>query len=155
MRISPPARRDRDGLGVSFALLSVSATRVELFGFDLAVQTELDRFDLPKRSNGVWHGDLPVARPSTTYADCVNGPRAPQESFRLNPNEPLIDPHPQRFVGALDRHDAIFGYRAGDPDADLSFDEPGSTLVASPSPASRSRTGTTARTAIHQACQAP
>jgi isoamylase len=112
-----------DGLGVNFAVFSASATRVELCLFDLEGGTELERIDLPEYTDEVWHGYLPDARPGTTYAFRVHGPFQPDAGFRFNPNKLLIDPYAKQLVGDLTWHDALFGYKVGDPDADLSFDD--------------------------------
>jgi glycogen operon protein len=52
----------------------------------------------------------------------VHGPYAPDHGHRFNANKLLVDPYAKRLVGRLNWSDANFGYRAGSPKADLSFD---------------------------------
>jgi len=112
-----------DGLGVNFALFSANAQRVELCVFDGDGERELERIELPEYTDEVWHGYLPDARPGTIYGYRVHGPYAPDAGHRFNPNKLLVDPYAKEIVGRLTWHDALFGYRIGDPDKDLSFDD--------------------------------
>jgi glycogen operon protein len=111
-----------DGIGVNFALFSANATQVELCLFDDAGQRELERIALPEYTDEVWHGYLPDARPGTVYAYRVHGAYAPEQGHRFNPNKLLLDPYARRLVGALQWSPALYGYRVGDRDTDLSFD---------------------------------
>ncbi len=134
---SPPARRRSrvqeglpfplgatwDGLGVNFALFSAHATKVELCLFDEPGRTELERIELPEFTDEVWHGYLPDARPGLTYGYRVHGPYEPKAGHRFNPHKLLLDPYARQIVGELQWNEALFGYRIGSPDKDLSFDE--------------------------------
>ena len=111
-----------DGEGVNFALFSESAERVELCIFDREGGHELQRIDLPERTDHVWHGYLPEARPGMAYGYYVHGPYKPEEGLRFNANKLLLDPYAKDFVGELTWHDALYGYIVGDPEGDLSFD---------------------------------
>ena len=111
-----------DGLGVNFALFSANAARVELCLFDDAGHSELARIDLPEYTDEVWHAYLPEARPGTVYGYRVHGAYEPEAGHRFNPNKLLLDPYALQLVGALEWHDAVFGYVVGHPDGDLSFD---------------------------------
>ena len=73
-----------DGEGVNFALFSESAERVELCLFDRDGGNELQRIDLPERTDHVWHGYLPEARPGMAYGYYVHGPYKPEEGLRFN-----------------------------------------------------------------------
>jgi isoamylase len=112
-----------DGLGVNFALFSAAATKVELCLFDEQGRQELERIELPEYTDEVWHGYLPDARPGTVYGYRVHGPYEPEAGLRFNPHKLLLDPYAKGIVGGLDWSDALFGYKLGDPDADLSFDK--------------------------------
>jgi isoamylase len=112
-----------DGIGVNFALFSANATKVELCIFDIDGTTEVERITLPEYTNEVWHGYLPDARPGTVYGYRVHGPYDPKNGHRFNPNKLLIDPYARQLVGDIEWNEALFGYKVGSPDADLSFDE--------------------------------
>jgi isoamylase len=56
-----------DGEGVNFALFSAHAERVELCLFDPSGHDELQRITLPERTDEIWHGYLPEARPNLLY----------------------------------------------------------------------------------------
>jgi len=112
-----------DGLGVNFALFSANAQRVELCLFDAEGKQELERIELPEYTDEVWHCYLPDVRPGTVYGYRVHGPYEPDAGHRFNPHKLLLDPYAKQIVGRLTWHDALFGYRIGDPDKDLSFDD--------------------------------
>jgi isoamylase len=111
-----------DGAGVNFALFSAHATKVELCLFDDDGK-ETDRVALPEMTHEIWHGYFPDLRPGQLYGYRVHGPYEPDAGHRFNPNKLLLDPYAKLLHGALEWHDALFAYRLGDPDADLSFDE--------------------------------
>ena len=111
-----------DGLGVNFALFSECAERVELCLFDPSGRHEIKRVTLREQTDYVWHGYLPQARPGLLYGYRVHGRYRPAEGLRSNPNKLLIDPYTRQIVGNVRWHDALFGYRIGHHDADLSFD---------------------------------
>ena len=111
-----------DGAGVNFALFSAHATKVELCLFDEDGK-ETDRVALPEMTHEIWHGYFPDLRPGQHYGYRVHGPYEPDAGHRFNPNKLLLDPYAKLLYGALEWHDALFAYRLGDPDADLSFDE--------------------------------
>ncbi|WP_051822722.1 glycogen debranching protein GlgX [Desulfonatronum thiodismutans] len=112
-----------DGSGVSFALFSAHAEKVELCLFDSDGVTETARITLPEYTHEVWHGYLPDARPGQLYGYRVHGPYEPLAGHRFNPNKLLLDPYAKVLVGNLKWDDALFGYTVGHPDEDLSFDE--------------------------------
>jgi isoamylase len=111
-----------DGMGVNFALFSEGAERVELCLFDRSGRHEVKRLTLRERTDTVWHGYLPQARPGLLYGYRVYGRYQPREGLRFNANKLLIDPYAHQIVGPLRWHDALYGYRIGHHDADLSFD---------------------------------
>jgi len=111
-----------DGEGVNFALFSENATRVTLCLFSRDGKKEIQRIDLPERSGDVWHGYVAGMRPGQLYGYRVDGPYAPRDGHRFNPNKLLIDPYARRLTGHPDWDDALFGFTIGAPEADLSFD---------------------------------
>ncbi|SIT86667.1 glycogen debranching protein GlgX [Pontibaca methylaminivorans] len=118
-----------DGSGVNFALFSAHATRVELCLFEPKGRRETDRIELPENTHQVWHGYLPWVRPGQLYGYRVHGPYAPDAGHRFNPHKLLIDPYARALHGNLRWHDALFGYRVGHRDGDLSFDRRDSAFV--------------------------
>jgi len=111
-----------DGMGANFALFSESAERVELCLFDHTGRHEVARLALREQTDQVWHGYLPQARPGLLYGYRVYGPYRPRDGHRFNPHKLLLDPYARNIVGTMRWNDALFGYRVGHADADLSFD---------------------------------
>ena len=111
-----------DGRGTNFALFSANAEKVELCLFDRQGRRELERIALPERTDDVWHAYLPDVLPGQLYGYRVHGPYAPERGHRFNANKLLLDPYAKRIAGRLVWSDAHFGYRAGSPRGDLSFD---------------------------------
>jgi len=111
-----------DGLGTNFAVFSENAERIELCLFDRTGRREIARFDLPERTDEIWHGYLPDARTGLIYGYRAHGPYKPEDGHRFNPNKLLLDPYAKRFAGNLRWSDALFGYRINSPGADLSYD---------------------------------
>src|SRR6201991_3474424 len=111
-----------DGRGTNFALFSANAQKVELCLFDSQGRRELERIELPERTEDVWHGYLNDVSPGQLYGYRVHGPYAPEHGHRFNPNKLLIDPYAKRLAGRFVWSDAHFGYRTGSPRGDLSFD---------------------------------
>ena len=111
-----------DGMGVNFALFTEAAERVELCLFDASGSHEIQRIELRERTDQVFHAYLPQARPGLRYGYRVHGPYRPEDGHRFNPHKLLLDPYARSIVGGLRWHDALFGYRIGHADGDLSFD---------------------------------
>jgi isoamylase len=113
-----------DGLGVNFALFSQCATRVELCLFDSAAASkETDRITLPEQTDMVWHCYLPEVRPGQIYGYRVYGPFDPASGHRCNPNKIVLDPYAKCIARRIQWTDAMYGYKIGGPEEDLSFDE--------------------------------
>ncbi len=111
-----------DGQGVNFALFSRHAEKVELCLFDENGRREVQRIALRERTDFVWHGYLPQARPGLLYGYRVHGPYQPEKGHRFNPHKLLLDPYARSVVGPLRWSDAHFGYTIGSRREDLSFD---------------------------------
>lgn len=117
-----PLGAEWDGKGVNFALFSENAEKVELCLFDEHGDREEQRIVLPEYTDETWHGYLPDIRPGQIYGYRVYGPYEPEKGHRFNANKLLIDPYAKALVGSIRWHDALYGYRVGDPKEDLSFD---------------------------------
>src|SRR5438477_115025 len=90
-----------DGRGTNFALFSSNAQRVELCLFDSQGRRELERIELPERTEDVWHGYLHDVSPGQLYGYRVHGPYEPDHGHRFNPNKLLLDPYARRLAGRL------------------------------------------------------
>ncbi|HTU25780.1 MAG TPA: glycogen debranching protein GlgX [Pirellulales bacterium] len=113
-----------DGSGTNFAIYSENATKVELCLFDSAESDkETVRIALPEQTDMVWHVYLPDVAPGQIYGYRVDGPYKPSEGHRFNPNKVLLDPYAKAIARATRWSDEMWGYKLGDPQADLSFDE--------------------------------
>ena len=127
MRVWPgkpyPLGATWDGEGVNFALFSEHATAVELCLFDgPESDKESHRIRLEERTDQVWHAYIHGLWPGQHYSYRVHGPYNPQEGHRFNHHKLLIDPYAKSIAGTVEWSDAMFGYRMGDPKADLSLD---------------------------------
>jgi glycogen operon protein len=113
-----------DGSGTNFALYSENATKVELCLFDSPeADKEIQRITLPDSTDQVWHGYFPDILPGQLYGYRVHGPYNPREGHRFNPHKVLLDPYAKSTGRETQWSDALWGYRIGDPEEDLSFDE--------------------------------
>ena len=111
-----------DGAGVNFALFSENAERVELCFFDFSGKESV-RVSLTEKTDQVYHGYFPDARPGQLYGYRVYGPYRPEVGLRFNPNKLLLDPYAKAISRDLVWNDALYGYTVGDKAADLSFDK--------------------------------
>src|SRR6266480_6010030 len=128
MRIWPgrsyPLGATWDGEGVNFSLFSENATGVDLCLFEHArAEKESHRIAVEERTDQVWHVYLPEVRPGQLYGYRVSGPYEPEAGQRFNSAKLLIDPYAKALSGSIEWSDAMFGYRIGDPSADLSKDD--------------------------------
>ncbi|MFI5362479.1 MAG: glycogen debranching protein GlgX, partial [Elusimicrobiota bacterium] len=128
MRIRPgnpyPLGATWDGMGVNFALCAENAESVELCLFDSAnAQKESKRIALPEQTDRVWHGYLLDVQPGQLYGYRVQGPYKPAEGHRFNPKKVLLDPYAKMIGRNIRWGPEMFGYKVGDPAADLSCDD--------------------------------
>ena len=135
MRLWPgrpyPLGASWDGAGVNFALFTEYATKVELCLFDGPESTqESARIRMPEQTDQVWHCYLPECRPGQLYGYRVYGPYEPAEGHRFNSNKVVLDPYAKALGRDLKWDDSLFGYKIGDPNADLSFDDRDSAAFA-------------------------
>jgi isoamylase len=129
MRIWPgrsyPLGATWDGAGVNFALFVEQAdAKVELCFFDPEDSSkETGRYVLREYTDQVRHAYFPDVQPGQFYGYRVHGPYEPAKGLRFNGNKLLLDPYAKAIGRNLTWHDALFAYKVGDADADLSFDE--------------------------------
>ncbi len=113
-----------DGGGVNFSFYAENAIGLELCLFDHANQElEAAKVRITERSHHVWHAYLPGIEPGQLYGYRVYGPYEPQNGHRFNPHKLLIDPYAKAISGTIKWHDALFGYKIGDPEQDLSYND--------------------------------
>jgi isoamylase len=111
-----------DGEGVNFALFSEGAEKVDLCLFDRLGRREFHRVRIHEQTDQVWHCYLPEARPGWHYGYRVYGPYEPAKGARFNAHKLLLDPYAKQIEDGLTWHDALFGYRVGHRNQDLSYD---------------------------------
>ena len=78
---------------------------------------------MPEQTDQVWHVYLPDCRPGQIYGYRFYGPYEPAKGHRFNPNKIVLDPYAKEIARGVRWADELFGYKVGDPQADLSFDE--------------------------------
>ena len=86
---------------------------------------------LREQSDLVWHGYLPDVAPGQLYGYRVHGPYEPQKGTASIPTSCCWIPTAKAIGRRLKWDDALFGYKIGDPQADLSFDERDSAACCS------------------------
>src|SRR5205085_6379202 len=112
-------------------LFSEHATKVELCLFDGPdAPRESLRIPLPEQTDQVWHAYLPDILPDQLYGYRVTGPYEPAHGHRFNPQKVLLDPYARGIGRDLRWDDSVFGYKIGDPNADLAADDRDSAAFA-------------------------
>jgi isoamylase len=120
-----------DGKGVNFSIFSENATGVKLLLYDsMAAAEPKESIPLKERTGDLWHSYFPDVLPGQLYAYSLEGPYEPQKGHRFNPHKALIDPYAKAITTPTSWDDSLFGYKIGDPSADLSMDERSSTRFA-------------------------
>ena len=109
--------------GINFALFSAHASAVTLCLFSDDGHSEIQRISLAHRTDDIWHVLVKGLKAGQLYGYRVDGPYLPSKGHRFNVNKLLIDPYAKDLCGEFIQHDALYGYVAGSPEADLSFDE--------------------------------
>jgi isoamylase len=113
-----------DGSGVNFAIFSEHATKVELCLFDSPGDTrESVRVVLPEQTDLTWHVYLPNVVAGQLYGYRVHGPYEPERGQRFNHNKVLLDPYAKAVGRTVHWCEEMYGYRVGDTQKDLSFDD--------------------------------
>ena len=121
-----------DGSGVNFALYSENATKVELCLFDSAGRRKgiAAASHCPRAPTWSGTATCPTSCPEQVYGYRVYGPYEPAKGHRFNPNKVLLDPYAKAIARETQWSDDMWGYKLGDPQADLSFDERDSAAFA-------------------------
>jgi glycogen operon protein len=88
-----------DGAGVNFAVFSKNAERVELCLFDPRGRREIERVELAERTDFIWHGYLPEARPGLLYGYRAYG--ANDGPHRFDFSKVLLDPYAKLIKGKI------------------------------------------------------
>jgi glycogen operon protein len=103
-----------DGAGVNFAIFSAHATAVDLCLFD-AASDRMESVSLPlqERTDCVWHGYLPGAKPGQLYGFRVDGPWDPARGLRFNRHKLLLDPYARAIGRDPVWHPSLFAYIEG------------------------------------------
>jgi len=113
------------------SIFSEHATAIDLCLFEsVKARSEAQRIALVEQTDMVWHAYLPGVRPGQLYGYRVHGPYEPEAGHRFNPAKVVIDPYAKAVARAVRWDDAMFGYRIGDPAADLSRDDRDSAAFA-------------------------
>jgi isoamylase len=111
-----------DGTGVNFAIYSENATGVDLCLFEELHSDSHETIQIRECSGYIWHCYVPGITIGQLYAYRVHGRYEPENGFRFNPAKLLVDPYAKAIAGKVDWNYPVFGYRLGDPNADLSCD---------------------------------
>ncbi|MFN7633537.1 MAG: glycogen debranching enzyme GlgX, partial [Acetobacteraceae bacterium] len=91
-------------VGVTVAVFSAHATRIELCLFDPSGRHETARLDLPCRTDEVFHGLLPASHGTgggIVYGLRAHGPWRPEEGHLFNPAKLLRDPYASLLRGGF------------------------------------------------------
>jgi isoamylase len=112
-----------DGTGVNFSVYSEKATAIELCLFEEVNSSESELFQIKECTGYVWHCYVPGIKLGQLYGYRVHGPFNPEQGERFNPAKLLIDPYAKALAGRINWDAPLFGYKLGDPAADLSRDE--------------------------------
>ena len=110
-----PLGASYDGAGVSFALFSEHATRVDLCLFDRATGApERETLTLPEQTAHVFHGYVPGLAPGQLYGYRVHGPYDPRRGHRFNPAKLVLDPYARAVANEIDGSAPMSSVRDGD-----------------------------------------
>ncbi|KQS30948.1 glycogen debranching protein GlgX [Dyadobacter sp. Leaf189] len=113
-----------DGNGVNFAVFSENADGVELCLFKAENDCEEDiKIKIEEVTHHIWHVYVPGLQPGQLYGYRVHGRFEPENGHRFNPNKLLVDPYSRALAGELKWNEALFAYKIGDKEEDLSFSE--------------------------------
>ena len=120
-RCEPMGALARDG-GVNFVVFSAHAQAITLCVFDASGQHELKRYALHGPFDGLWQGFLPGAGVDLVYGLRAQGPHAPAQGHRFNPNKLLLDPCAREIVGRYQDQPIHYGFEPAHPEGLRSFD---------------------------------
>jgi isoamylase len=112
-----------DGTGVNFAVYSERATGVDVCLYEDLETNNCETVQMRECTGFVWHCYLPGIKLGQLYGYRVQGPYEPERGNRFNPAKLLIDPYAKAIAGSLNWDAPVFGYKLGDPEADISRDD--------------------------------
>jgi glycogen debranching enzyme GlgX len=108
-----PLGASYDREATNFAVRAPEATRMWVCLFD--DEGRETRHALTELSLGIWHGAVPGVEPGTRYGYRADGPWAPEQGRRFNPDKLLLDPYARAVSGAVVDDPAIYGYDVASP----------------------------------------
>ena len=112
------------GVGVNFALFSANATAVELCLFDSTDATkETERIRLPEQTARSGTASCRTSGRTSSTVIAFTARTSPQHGHRFNPNKVVMDPYAKSVARTIRWADEMFGYRVGEPNEDLMFDD--------------------------------
>ena len=106
--------------GTNVAVASGVAEAVELCLFD--GDGEEQRVELPARTAGVFHGNLPLLDDGQHYGLRVHGPWSPSSGERCNPAKLLLDPYCTAVDGDVAWGPELFGHKLDDDELPSDLD---------------------------------
>ena len=114
-----------DGSGTNFAIYSEHATSVELCLFDRPSMRSENRTASSSSNRPTWSGTptCPTSCPGSSTATASTVPTIRPKGIASIRNKVLLDPYAKAIARETSWDDAMWGYKVGDPKADLSFDE--------------------------------
>ena len=104
-----------DGSGVNFSVFSSVADAIEVCLFNEFGGEQ--RFTLPARTEGCWHGYVDGVQPGQRYGLRVHGPWDPARGHLCCPEKLLLDPCGKAVVGDVEWDDTLFPYDREAPGA--------------------------------------
>ena len=109
-----------DGNGTNFAVFSENADGMELCLFK-EDDEECARIKIEEVTHHIWHVYLPDIHPGQRYGYRVHGRYEPENGHRFNPAKLLVDPYARALTTTIEWNDALFGYKIGSEEEDLSY----------------------------------
>jgi glycogen operon protein len=108
--------------GANVAVFSTSARAIDLCLFDEAGEVEVERLRIGHRTGDVFHAHVEGLKEGRRYGLRAHGAYEPGNGLRFNASKLLVDPHALKLDRPFALHPSMFGYKADDAAADLSFD---------------------------------
>jgi len=108
--------------GANVAVFSASARAIDLCLFDEAGDIEVERVRIGHRTGDVFHAHVEGLREGRRYGLRAHGAFEPEKGLRFNASKLLVDPYALKLDRPFALRPSMFGYKADDAAADLSFD---------------------------------
>ncbi|MBV8526749.1 MAG: glycogen debranching protein GlgX [Candidatus Dormibacteraeota bacterium] len=113
--VESPMGATWDGEGTNFAVFSDTADTVELVLYN-ADGDETASYELPERTDLVWHGYVDTVGPGQRYGYRAHGTYDAARGLRINAQKLLLDPYALAIAGEFRHGPALFGYKPGGDD---------------------------------------